>query len=98
MWIFARRGMSHAPAASRVLQITASLAEINSRINSIAADASTYPPTLVAVSKYKPASDILAAYATGQRDFAENYVHELLDKAPVVRRWLSPQNFIKVPC
>ncbi|KAF8940007.1 hypothetical protein BGZ58_008052 [Dissophora ornata] len=37
---------------------------------------------LVAVSKYKPASDILAAYEkTGQRHFGENYVQELEDKA-----------------
>lgn len=42
-------------------------------------------PTLVAVSKYKPASDILACYEHGQRDFGENYVQELIDKSKVVR-------------
>ena len=36
--------------------------------------------TLVAVSKVKPAADIVAAYAAGQRDFGENYVQELQDK------------------
>ncbi len=36
---------------------------------------------LVAVSKTKPASDILALYQEGQRDFGENYVQELCDKA-----------------
>lgn len=36
--------------------------------------------TLVAVSKIKPASDILALYDLGQRDFGENYVQELLEK------------------
>ncbi|KAJ1663824.1 hypothetical protein IW140_004583 [Coemansia sp. RSA 1813] len=36
---------------------------------------------LVAVSKYKPASDIQAAYESGQRHFGENYVQELCDKA-----------------
>ncbi|KAJ2765374.1 hypothetical protein IWQ56_001168 [Coemansia nantahalensis] len=36
---------------------------------------------LVAVSKYKPAADILAAYEAGQRHFGENYVQELCDKA-----------------
>lgn len=37
--------------------------------------------TLVAVSKTKPVEDILALYELGQRDFGENYVQELVDKA-----------------
>ncbi len=36
--------------------------------------------TLVAVSKTKPNDAILEAYETGQRDFGENYVQELVDK------------------
>ncbi|KAF9208102.1 hypothetical protein BGZ59_010798 [Podila verticillata] len=37
---------------------------------------------LVAVSKYKPASDILAAYEkAGHRHFGENYVQELEEKS-----------------
>ena len=36
--------------------------------------------TLVAVSKLKPASDILSLYNEGHRDFGENYVQELTDK------------------
>ena len=36
--------------------------------------------TLVAVSKTKPADDILELYNLGQRDFGENYVQELVDK------------------
>ena len=35
---------------------------------------------LVAVSKTKPAADIMALYEAGQRDFGENYVQELCDK------------------
>jgi uncharacterized pyridoxal phosphate-containing UPF0001 family protein len=35
---------------------------------------------LVAVSKIKPASDILDLYNLGQLDFGENYVQELVDK------------------
>ncbi len=35
---------------------------------------------LVAVSKTKPASDILQVYNTGQRIFGENYVQELTEK------------------
>jgi len=36
---------------------------------------------LIAVSKLQPASAIRAAYAEGQRDFGENYVQELEQKA-----------------
>lgn len=36
---------------------------------------------LVAVSKYKPASDILDLYNAGVRHFGENYVQELVGKA-----------------
>lgn len=35
---------------------------------------------LIAVSKTKPASDIVQAYAAGQRDFGENYVQEAIAK------------------
>jgi pyridoxal phosphate enzyme (YggS family) len=35
---------------------------------------------LVAVSKTKPASDIMELYKLGQRDFGENYVQELAEK------------------
>ncbi|MCY7310797.1 MAG: YggS family pyridoxal phosphate-dependent enzyme [Chitinophagaceae bacterium] len=37
--------------------------------------------TLVAVSKTKPVEDILELYNLGQRDFGENYVQELVNKA-----------------
>lgn len=46
--------------------------------------------TLVAVSKTKPVEDILALYEAGHRDFGENYVQELLEKArqlPADIRW-----------
>jgi len=45
---------------------------------------------LVAVSKTKPVADIEALYALGQRDFGENYVQELVEKAallPADIRW-----------
>ncbi len=48
--------------------------------------------TLVAVSKTKPAEDILELYNLGQRDFGENYVQELVDKyeqLPKDIRWHS---------
>ncbi|KAF8519573.1 hypothetical protein JB92DRAFT_2710576 [Gautieria morchelliformis] len=67
----------------RLAQITTSLADVRARVAAAAAAAApTHPPTLVAVSKYKPASDVAAAYDAAQRDFGENYVHELLEKAP----------------
>src|SRR6187431_2052183 len=37
--------------------------------------------TLVAVSKTKPIEDILELYNLGHRDFGENYVQELSEKA-----------------
>lgn len=39
-------------------------------------------PRLVAVSKTKPVALLQAAYDAGQRDFGENYVQELISKAP----------------
>ncbi len=45
---------------------------------------------LIAVSKFKPNEDILEAYETGQRDFGENYVQELVlksDTLPVDIKW-----------
>ena len=45
---------------------------------------------LVAVSKTKPASDVMEAYKAGQRDFGENKVQELTQKAdelPKDIRW-----------
>jgi pyridoxal phosphate enzyme (YggS family) len=45
---------------------------------------------LIAVSKTKPLEDLLALYELGQRDFGENYVQELVDKAaqlPKDIRW-----------
>jgi len=46
--------------------------------------------TLIAVSKTKPISLIQEVYATGQRDFGENKVHELVEKheaLPYDIRW-----------
>jgi pyridoxal phosphate enzyme (YggS family) len=40
--------------------------------------------TLVAVSKTKPLEDIQALYDLGHRDFGENYVQELVDKAALL--------------
>ncbi len=44
--------------------------------------------TLVAISKTRPVSDILEAYAAGQTDFGENKVQELVDKEEQIRETL----------
>ena len=40
---------------------------------------------LVAISKTKPVEAIQELYSHGQRHFGENYVQELVGKAPLVR-------------
>lgn len=70
-------------SAERKAELRESLAEIRERVQQAAASGSTNP-TLVAVSKYKPASDILACHELGQLDFGENYVQELEDKAKIL--------------
>uniref|UniRef100_A0A0W0EUN8 Pyridoxal phosphate homeostasis protein n=1 Tax=Moniliophthora roreri TaxID=221103 RepID=A0A0W0EUN8_MONRR len=59
--------------SDRTDELRESLSEIRERVGSAA--------TLVAVSKYKPSSDIFVCYENGQKDFGENYVQELVDKA-----------------
>ena len=77
----------------RTAELFASLAEVKSRIleassSSSSSSSSLVPtaisPTLVAVSKLKPASDILTIHKAGQLDFGENYVQELEEKARIV--------------
>ena len=48
---------------------------------SISAGRSPDAVRLIAVSKFQPVSAIRDAYAAGQRDFGENYVQELAEKA-----------------
>lgn len=73
------------PSATRTRDLVDNLSEIRERVRQAAGDRLGKEPTLVAVSKYKPAADILACYDVGQRDFGENYVQELVDKAEAVR-------------
>ena len=76
----------------RAEELKEALAEIRQRVEAASAKAATprTSPVLVAVSKYKPASDILACYDDGQRDFGENYVQELVDKAAQVSLYVVP--------
>ncbi|KAH9053012.1 hypothetical protein EDB83DRAFT_2225690 [Lactarius deliciosus] len=72
----------------RAVELHAALSDIRARI-AAAISARNLPgltPKLVAVSKYKPAADIRTCYDAGQRDFGENYVQELIDKAAALPR------------
>jgi len=60
------------------------------RYQEIVKELDTAKARLVAVSKTKPVEDIKALYDLGQRDFGENYVQELTEKAeqlPKDIRW-----------
>ncbi len=59
------------------------LAGVRERIASACRTARREPASvrLIAVSKRHPVAAIRAAYAAGQRDFGENYVQELAEKA-----------------
>ncbi|OCH89674.1 hypothetical protein OBBRIDRAFT_835610 [Obba rivulosa] len=66
----------------RAAELRENLLEVQQRVQQAAPSGRT--PTLIAVSKYKPASDIQALYEAGQREFGENYAQELEDKAAVL--------------
>ena len=64
------------------MTISANLATINERIRAAAEKSGRDPATirLVAVSKTRPAEDIIAAFQAGQTVFGENYIQELVPK------------------
>ncbi|KAG8953036.1 hypothetical protein FRC04_002982 [Tulasnella sp. 424] len=70
----------------RAEELGAALDEVRARVRAAAESRSenSVEPRLVAVSKYKPAADIMACYQHGQRDFGENYAAELAEKAAVL--------------
>ena len=86
--------------AERIQELSENLSEIRQRVTNAVSQntldtannkekgSRRRQPLLVAVSKYKPASDVLACYENGQRDFGENYVQELVDKAKEVHVWI----------
>lgn len=75
-------------SAARASTLTSNLTSVQKRIASASASPSKKPARLVAVSKLKPASDILALHQppTSQQHFGENYVQELLEKAKILPR------------
>jgi pyridoxal phosphate enzyme (YggS family) len=68
------------------MSIASNLQDIQGRIRSAARTAGREPASvrLVAVSKTRPANDVLEASRSGQSVFGENYVQELVAKAAEV--------------
>jgi len=81
------------PNPQRVYQLTSNLASVQHRIATVASRSNIEKPIrLVAVSKLKPATDILALYSSPSPHlhFGENYVQELVKKSrllPQEIRW-----------
>ncbi|KAI4251231.1 MAG: hypothetical protein L6R42_008464, partial [Xanthoria sp. 1 TBL-2021] len=71
---------------TRASTLTQNLTSVLTRISSASAPSSKKPPRLVAVSKLKPANDILALHSPphSHLHFGENYLQELLAKAPLL--------------
>lgn len=69
------------------MTISGNLAQINERIRAAAERAGRDPASvrLVAVSKTRPAADIIAAFKAGQTVFGENYIQELVPKLTEVQ-------------
>lgn len=67
--------------------ISSRLSEQRDRISRAAVEAGRSPQeiTLIAVSKKQPTRAVREAYDAGQRDFGENYVQELVQKAEELR-------------
>lgn len=65
------------------MTVAQALSEVQQRIELAAKSSGRAASSvrLIAVSKMQPASAVREAYAAGQRDFGENYVQELLQKA-----------------
>jgi pyridoxal phosphate enzyme (YggS family) len=64
--------------------VAKALEVVTSRVRAASAKVNRAPPRLVAVSKTKPVEAIQEAYEAGHRIFGENYVQEMLEKAPVL--------------
>jgi pyridoxal phosphate enzyme (YggS family) len=73
------------------MSIAVNLEQVNTRIKAAATKAGRNPAEvrLVAVSKTRPASDIIEAFHAGQLIFGENYVQEFTAKAEQVREPLE---------
>ncbi|KAF3939731.1 hypothetical protein ABW19_dt0208060 [Dactylella cylindrospora] len=78
-----------ADAKERAEELHQNIEEIKSRMatakaSAVTSRAASEGPLLIAVSKLKPAIDILALHAQGQDHFGENYIQELSKKHPIL--------------
>lgn len=74
--------MSTEESVTTTHDVAAALKTVRSRIEAVSVARGREPAQLVAVSKTKPVSLMLEAYEAEQRHFGENYVQELVSKAP----------------
>ncbi|TCD62399.1 hypothetical protein EIP91_006927, partial [Steccherinum ochraceum] len=72
------------PTPERTAELHEALRDIRAQVHTATPPGATHTPTL-------PLSDILACYEAGQRDFGENYVQELHDKAQKVAELAESQ-------
>lgn len=83
-------GASEAPPEPRTppppnSAVAAALEAVRARLKALTTELRLpVTPKLVAVSKTKPAETVREAYDAGQRIFGENYVQEMMDKAPLL--------------
>lgn len=63
------------------VDVVRALQFVREKIAAVSAGLPGPTPRLVAVSKTKPKELVIAAYNEGQRNFGENYIQELLEKA-----------------
>mmetsp|Transcript_104508 Transcript_104508/g.184350 ORF Transcript_104508/g.184350 Transcript_104508/m.184350 type:complete len:277 (+) Transcript_104508:39-869(+) len=82
-------GSSTAVGAARACSsVTTRLQEVLGKVDAASAQGGTETAAakvrLVAVSKTKPVELLQEAYASGHRHFGENYVQELVEKAPLM--------------
>lgn len=68
-------------SAERAQELVSNYLRIYNSVQEVAKLNSSKPVRLIAVSKLKPSSDIMALYNSGVRHFGENYVQELVAKA-----------------
>jgi PLP dependent protein len=87
---------SCAPLAPVVIDIETNLLAMRERIARASATCALNPPSLLAVSKGMPESDIRRAFSVGQLEFAESYVQEAVTKIvatqdlPIVWHFIGP--------
>lgn len=81
-------GLGSVDTDARREQLRASLAAVHARIDRACADAGRDPAevTLVVVTKFFPASDVLLLHALGVRSFGENRDQEAAEKYAQVRQ------------